>query len=213
MKEYIIRIAVVCLFMIVLITGFVFATTSEVAALNNDMLAWGFRRGKNNEQPVLDTQSLNVLKEFNGYSMGNKESKKVYLTFDSGYEAGYTDKILDILKDNNITATFFITAHYLNTADNLVMKMIKNGNTVGNHTVNHKCLVDLDDEQYVVLLPVAEEGQEEEGEVVILKLEDNDDEESEEESYVSVDDEDTLNRVFDIFKEKFKDEFNFIDED
>ena len=52
-----------------------------------------------------------------------------------------------------------------------------------------------------------------EGEVVILKVEDNDDEESEEESYVSVEDEETLNKVFEIFKEKFKDDFDFIDED
>ena len=74
-------------------------------------------------------------------------------------------------------------------------------------------LVELDDEEYVVLLPIAEEGQEEEGEVVILKVEDKDDEESDEESYVSVDDEDTLNKVFGIFKEKFKDDFDFIDED
>ena len=73
-------------------------------------------------------------------------------------------------------------------------------------------LVELDDEQYVVLLPMAEEDSEEEGEVVILKLEDTD-EESDEESYVSVDDEETLMKVFNIFKEKFQDEFDFVDED
>lgn len=73
-------------------------------------------------------------------------------------------------------------------------------------------LVELDDEEYVVLLPVTEEGEEEEGEVVILKLEDTD-EESEEESYVGVEDEEILNKVFAIFKEKYKDEFNFVDED
>ena len=63
-------------------------------------------------------------------------------------------------------------------------------------------LVELDDEEYVVLLPVAEEGEEEEGEVVILKLEDTD-EDSDEESYVGVDDEEILNKVFQIFKEKY----------
>ena len=73
-------------------------------------------------------------------------------------------------------------------------------------------LVELDDEEYVVLLPVAEEGEEEDGEVVILKLEDTD-EESDEESYVGVDDEEILNKVFQIFKEKYKDEFNFVDAD
>ena len=62
-------------------------------------------------------------------------------------------------------------------------------------------LVELDDEEYVILLPVTEEGEEDEGEVVILKVEDNDDEDSEEESYVSVEDEQVLNKVFEIFKE------------
>ena len=73
-------------------------------------------------------------------------------------------------------------------------------------------LVELDNEEYVVLLPVTDEGEEEEGEVVILKLEDTDDE-SEEESYIGIEDEEILNKVFSIFKEKYKDEFNFVDED
>lgn len=72
-------------------------------------------------------------------------------------------------------------------------------------------LIELDSEEYVVLLPVVEEGEEDEGEVVILKVEDSESED--EESYVSVDDEETLSKVFEIFKEKFKDEFNFIDEE
>ena len=93
--------------------------------------------------------------------------------------------------------------------DNIVVLNDEDGNEVKFEFLD---LIELDDEEYVVLLPMAEEG-EEEGEVVILKLEDNDDEDSEEESYVSVDDEDVLNRVFEIFKEKFKDDFDFIDED
>ena len=73
-------------------------------------------------------------------------------------------------------------------------------------------LVELDGEEYVVLLPADEaENEEEAGEVVILKVEAS--ESDEEESYVSVDDEEVLNKVFEMFKEKFKDEFNFIDED
>ena len=71
-------------------------------------------------------------------------------------------------------------------------------------------IVILNDEEYVVLLPVTAEGEEDEGEVVILKVEDTD-EESDEESYVSVEDEETLNKVFEIFKEKFKDDFDFVD--
>ena len=71
-------------------------------------------------------------------------------------------------------------------------------------------LVEYEDEEYVVLLPI-EEVDGDAGEVVILKVEDTESED--EESYVSVDDEETLNTVFEMFKEKFKDEFNFIDED
>ena len=70
-------------------------------------------------------------------------------------------------------------------------------------------LIELDGEEYIVLLPT--EDDDEDGEVVILKVEDTDSED--EESYVSVDDQEVLNKVFEIFKEKFKDEFNFIDED
>ena len=94
--------------------------------------------------------------------------------------------------------------------DNIVVLNDEDGNEVKFEFLD---LVELDDEEYVVLLPVAEEGEEEDGEVVILKLEDNDDEDSEEESYVSVEDEYLLNKVFEIFKEKFKDDFDFVDED
>ena len=92
--------------------------------------------------------------------------------------------------------------------DNIVILNDEEGNEVKFEFLD---VVDLDDEEYVVLLPVAEEGEEEEGEVVILKIEDNDDEEAEEESYVSVEDEEVLNKVFEIFKERFKDDFDFVD--
>ena len=93
--------------------------------------------------------------------------------------------------------------------DNIVTLNDEDGNEVKFEFLD---LVELDEEEYVVLLPVSEEGEEDEGEVVILKLEDTD-EDSEEESYVGVEDEEILNKVFAIFKEKYKDEFNFVDED
>ena len=93
--------------------------------------------------------------------------------------------------------------------DNIIVLNDEEGNEVKFEFLD---LVELDEEEYVVLLPVSEEGEEDEGEVVILKLEDTD-EDSEEESYVGVEDEDILNKVFAIFKEKYKDEFNFVDED
>ena len=93
--------------------------------------------------------------------------------------------------------------------DNIMILNDEDGNEVQFEFLD---LVELDDEEYVVLLPVTDEGEEDEGEVVILKLEDTDDD-SEGESYVGVEDEEILNKVFAIFKEKYKDEFNFVDED
>ena len=90
--------------------------------------------------------------------------------------------------------------------DNIIVLNDENGEEVSFEFLD---LIELDGEEYVVLLPV-EEDEEEAGEVVILKVEDTDSEE--EESYVSVEDEEILNKVFEIFKEKFKDEFNFIDD-
>ncbi len=92
--------------------------------------------------------------------------------------------------------------------DNIVILNDEEGNEVKFEFLD---LVELDNEEYVVLLPVTEEGEEEEGEVVILKVEDTEDEESDEESYVSVEDEEVLNKVFEMFKEKFKDDFDFVD--
>ena len=91
--------------------------------------------------------------------------------------------------------------------DNIIILNDDEGNEVKFEFLD---LIELDNEEYVVLLPVTEEGEEEEGEVVILKVEDTDDD-SDEESYVSIEDEDTLNKVFEIFKEKFKDDFDFVD--
>ena len=75
-------------------------------------------------------------------------------------------------------------------------------------------LIEYEGENYVILLPADEVESEESDEVVILKEDKNASESEEEgEAYISVDDEDTLNKVFDIFKEKFKDEFNFVDDE
>lgn len=90
--------------------------------------------------------------------------------------------------------------------DNIVVLNDEEGNEVEFEFLD---LIEYEGEEYVVLLP-NDEDEEDAGEVLILKLEDTDSED--EESYVSVDDEEVLNKVFEIFKEKFKDEFNFVEE-
>lgn len=123
----------------------VIETSADV--LSNQKIGWGIKRVDNHEQPDLGKVNLELINKYDGIAMGNKDKKYVYLTFDNGYEAGYTGKILDTLKENKVPATFFITAHYLNTASDLVDRMIKEGHIVGNHTVNHKSMPDISNEE------------------------------------------------------------------
>ena len=104
--------------------------TTSGTVLSNKKIGWGIKRAENHEQPDLGKTNKELLEEYNGIAMGNNEEKYVYLTFDEGYEAGYTSKILDTLKENNVKAAFFITGHYSNIAGDLVKRMIDEGHIV-----------------------------------------------------------------------------------
>ena len=104
------------------------------SSLGEKTIGWGIKRAKNNMQPDVGASNKTLLEENGGICLGKDVEKVIYLTFDEGYEAGYTDKILNTLKENDVKATFFITSHYLNTASDLVERMIKDGHEVGNHT-------------------------------------------------------------------------------
>src|SRR5574344_1961695 len=101
--------------------------------LSNKKIGWGIKRKNNHQQPDLGSTNKNLLEKYNGISIGNQISKNVYLTFDAGYEAGYTEKILEVLKQNNVKAVFFLKAHFINSKPELVQKMIEDGHTIGNH--------------------------------------------------------------------------------
>ena len=122
--------------------------STNVTSLSTKKIGWGIKRDENHNQPDVGNKNKEVLEKNNGICLGNKDKKDIYLTFDEGYEAGYTEKILEILKNNDVKAAFFITAHYMNTQSNLVKQMIDDGHIVGNHTpiflmsrnnINAKC--------------------------------------------------------------------------
>lgn len=92
--------------------------------------------------------------------------------------------------------------------DNILLLSDEDGNDVQFEFLD---LIDYDEEEYVVLLPVEDESEDEIGEVIILKVEQTESEDQE--SYVGVEDEEVLNKVFEIFKEKFKDEFDYVDDE
>ena len=114
---------------------------------NEKTISWGIKRNKNHAQPDVGNSNKEILENNGGICLGNNETKYIYLTFDSGYEAGYTEKILETLNNNEVKATFFITSHYLNTASDLVERMIDEGHIVGNHTVNHKSMPSITNEE------------------------------------------------------------------
>ena len=109
-------------------------TTSAGVTLDNKKIEWGIKRSDNHEQPDLGSKNKQLIDENEDIAIGNNENKYVYLTFDEGYEAGYTSSILDTLQANDVKAAFFITGHYLNTQSELVKRMIDEGHIVGNHT-------------------------------------------------------------------------------
>ena len=121
--------------------------TNSNNELSNKKIGWGIQRKNSHEQPDLGAKNTELINNYNGMALGNKDKKYIYLTFDLGYEAGYTSKILDALKQNNVKGTFFVTAHYVNTASDLVKRMIDEGHIVGNHTVNHKSMPSLSDDE------------------------------------------------------------------
>lgn len=102
----------------------------------NQKYAWWFKRNDDHVQP--EAQKEVDIEQYDAwYVSPEKEEKVVYLTFDCGYENGYTGTMLDVLKKHNAKATFFITAHYAKDAANLVKRMKEEGHYVGNHTAWH----------------------------------------------------------------------------
>jgi len=121
------------------------ADASENIALSNRLLRWGIARRPDNQTPAADPGAPELLKKYGGVYIGDTSRKVIYLTFDEGYENGYTPLILDTLRDNNVKAVFFITGPYLNKHQDLVRRMVEEGHMVGNHTIHHPSLPELDD--------------------------------------------------------------------
>ncbi len=108
---------------------------------------WGILRQPNGQTPKADPGANELLQKYGGMYIGDVSKNIIYLTFDEGYENGYTSKILDALRDNNVKAAFFITGPYLNEHQDLVRRMVEEGHTVGNHTIHHPSLPEKDDSQ------------------------------------------------------------------
>lgn len=104
---------------------------------SNTKRSWYYNPNKTHNVPEVPNDAKTMLKKYSGYYVGDTSSKVIYLTFDEGYENGYTPKILDILKENDVKAAFFVTKPYITQQKDLIKRMVDEGHTVGNHSSTH----------------------------------------------------------------------------
>jgi len=129
-------ITLTCAMLVFVLVMQFFTVQKSVAAYSAVVNDWGLGFGDKGSQPRGNV-SAEKLSEFNAYYVGNPDEKVLYLTFDAGYENGYTEKILDVLKKHDVPAAFFLVSHYLKSNPELVKRMFDEGHIVANHTNSH----------------------------------------------------------------------------
>lgn len=107
---------------------------------------WGLSFNTENGIPS-GNASAEELKKYSARYLGDTSQKKIWLTFDAGYENGYTESILDTLKKHNVKAVFFLVGNYISTSPDTVKRMINEGHLVGNHTMNHPDMSSISNEE------------------------------------------------------------------
>jgi len=138
------------LVLIIVISVFLFGCSplskqSSAPGLSEKTLGWGFRRTDNGPEFTKEQESM--MKKYKCIYRESTTKKVIYLTFDEGYENGYTAIILDTLKEKGVPAAFFVTAPYVKENPDLIKRMAKEGHIVGNHTVNHPSLPSVTDSE------------------------------------------------------------------
>lgn len=113
-------------------------TDTDYETIDNTLYSWWFKRNDRHERS--GCQEDFDITEYNAFYTVPVQDKKLYITFDCGYENGYTADILDILKEEQVPAAFFVTQTYIRDNVALTKRMKEEGHLVCNHTVTHPCL-------------------------------------------------------------------------
>ncbi|MGX9755708.1 delta-lactam-biosynthetic de-N-acetylase [Clostridioides difficile] len=111
----------------------------DVSSLDNTALDWFYIPNTKHKTPEVNTDIKFNFSDYSAiYNGPIKDGQKtLYLTFDEGYENGYTSKILDVLKQNKVKAVFFVTSPYIKENKDLIKRMVKEGHIVGSHSKTH----------------------------------------------------------------------------
>ena len=108
----------------------------KLTSLDNTCVGWGVGKTDIGQRPSYAENCNLKYKDYNALFVG-EDNKKVYMTFDEGYENGYTAPILDTLNKKGVKAVFFVTYDYVKRNPDLVKRMIAEGHTLGNHSWSH----------------------------------------------------------------------------
>ncbi len=133
------NIAFVMMFVLLYFLGGGIAVLADTIAGNTRNAgaeSWGLGYGVPGQQPTANA-TKDELKKYDAYYVGASDKKVIYLTFDAGYENGYTAAILDVLKRHQVPAAFFLVGHYLESSPDMVKRMVEEGHIVANHTYSH----------------------------------------------------------------------------
>lgn len=122
---------VICM-MVIAVSGI----SSHHAVMTSADVNWGLSFHSPDGIPTGNATAAE-LKKSNAYYVGDTTQKKIYLTFDAGYENGCTAHILDVLKKHDVKATFFLVGNFIQSSPELVKRMVSEGHIVGNHTMTH----------------------------------------------------------------------------
>jgi peptidoglycan-N-acetylmuramic acid deacetylase len=124
------------LFILLGMSVMLFALNSVTA--NDVPYHYGFQKSKNSALPSIDNEGFKeIVKKHGAIFLADTTKKEIYLTFNNGYENGYTMKILDILNEKKVPAAFFVTGHYAKDQPNLLKRMMNEGHVIGNHSWSH----------------------------------------------------------------------------
>ena len=125
--------------LVILFLAVVIAAAVAVSVFLSSSLetgSWGLSFREEGAPPI-GNAGKDQLKQYDAAYIGGLGKKVLYLTFDAGYENGCTEKILDILKDQQVKAAFFLVGNYMEKNADLVRRMAAEGHIVGNHTMHH----------------------------------------------------------------------------
>lgn len=118
------------------------------SAYSNEAFHFGFKKSKNGQLASIDQEGFKgIIVKHGAIFLGDTSKKELYLTFDNGYENGYTGQILNTLQKKQVSAIFFVTGHYVKDQPELLKRMADEGHLIGNHSWSHPDMTQVSNER------------------------------------------------------------------